>query len=203
MVVCGSAAIARAALPSSLVAPEDLFETTGALHLEANYAGASLVGTFVVEVEDCGTFTYTTATAGTVRRVAPNNVWAVDLDLSACQAYAAIVRTHHCDGYGSTFETCELEGDAAADRAITATFTLANRQGVQLCRSDLDGDGDAECDLVEGTLVGEAGLEEVYVPARYWSQAGDGTWVCESRTSGQGARKPWNQGGYSCELLGL
>jgi hypothetical protein len=203
-----AAAVASAATTASLGAALDGFETEGVFALEAAYnlppSGAT--ARLTVEIEDCGTFTYTSTADGSVTRSAPNTYWSVGLDLEGCRDEGTVIaRTHHCDGYGNAFETCEvLEEGGGEDRAIVMTLTLTNRGGASLCNTDLDGDGDKECDIVAGTLLAhESSVVEDYVPARYWWEETDGTWTCESREEGDGARDPDDQGGSSCEDLGL
>jgi hypothetical protein len=206
VLVAGIANVANGAIPAGFLTPGDDFESDGIVHVVAAFPPAiasGAVATLTVDVEDCGTFTYTSNTTGALTRSAPNTLWTLNVDISQCQGDGGVLRTHHCDGYGHTFETCDIDGGGLGDRAVTMTLTLANRTGHALCHTDIDGDGTNECDLIEGTLLGDTGVDELYVPAPYWTQDAGGDMTCISRAQGHGARAPQNQGGNSCSSIGL
>jgi hypothetical protein len=129
-------------------------------------------------------------------------LWTVTLDLTACQCQGGgTVRTHHCDGCGHTFDTCEDGGATCAASAVTIVVDAFNQPGNNKCTlHDFDGDGTTDCDVVSGALSpagGGGGETEEWVPPPFWT---DDNTVCVRRAGPNNECHPvGNAGGHSCD----
>lgn len=155
----------------------------------------------IASAEGCSTTASASIrSAGTVAPEATNPhgqaikgyLWTVTLDLSACASSGT--RTHHCDGCGRSFDTCEGGGGSSA---VTAVVDAYNQPNNSMCTlHDFNTDGLTDCDVVTGTLGG--GLVEQWVPAKFWT---DNNTVCVRRAAPDGSCHPvgGEQGGHSCD----
>jgi hypothetical protein len=190
--------IAGAAHPAAVITPSSGFVAQDpVLPVTVTYTGLGLGGTLTATVEGCGTFSYDSEYDGEVTESRGVRTWSLDVDLSACACAPSVVRTHHCDGWGRAFTTCESADDAGAcgDRAVELVFAVRS--------AGIPGNPTITTQTVTGTLVaGEQGVDEVYVPGRYWIEDGS-DYVCEDRSEGVGDPVAPEQRGSSCVALGL
>jgi hypothetical protein len=129
--------------------------------------------------------------------------WSVTVDLSSCQCSGGgRTRTHHCDGCGHTFDTCEDDTNGCAARDVSLVVQAYNQPGNNKCtQTDFDGDGTTDCDGLNGSLApaeGGGGETEEWVPGPFWDTV-DGLKVCQSRSHGNCPANGGNQGGHSCD----
>jgi hypothetical protein len=129
-------------------------------------------------------------------------LWTVAVDLSACQcAGGGVVRTHHCDGCGRTFDTCETD-TSCTPRDVNFVVDAFNQPTNNMCTlHDFNGDGATDCDVVAGSLSPSAGggSSELWVPAPFWT---DNNTVCVRRAGPDNRCNPvGDPGGHSCDAL--
>lgn len=130
--------------------------------------------------------------------------WTVTVDLSSCQCSGGgRVRTHHCDGCGNTFDTCEDSTSDCAARDVSLVVQAYNSPDNNKCTTtDFDGDGTTDCDGLTGSLApagGGGGESELWVPEPFWTVGDDGSHTCQARSHGNCPANNGDQGGHSCD----
>jgi hypothetical protein len=122
-------------------------------------------------------------------------LWTVAVDVTACACVTGgVAVTHHCDGCGRSFDTCEAAGDAGcAPRDVTVTLAATNGAGRNACTT-------SPCEVSALVLAPlEGGSTERWVPENFWEN--DHT-LCVTRSNsgvrGQSCKPIPSQGGESC-----
>jgi hypothetical protein len=102
-------------------------------------------GTQILSILESGTVT---PIAGSPHaNVTSGYLWTVTVDLSACRCQDPGTRTHHCDGCGRTFDSCQHGGASCAARPVTLVVDAFDRPARTMCSShDFDGVARSESD---------------------------------------------------------